>query len=264
MRIQQLDLTAYGPFTERSLQFDQAGLQIVYGPNEAGKSSALRALKGLLYGIETHTSDNFLHSYSGLRIGGWLRTEEGQELKFVRRKGRKETLLDPAGEALDERALTPLLGGVSLPLFESLFGIDHQALVRGGREILEQKGEVGQALFSAALGSHALHAVLAGLDQEADALFRPRGSTQAINAALRSYGDLVGELRACSLSSREWDERRRALEKSSLAVQAIQSELSEHRLEVNRLLRQPFSSPGSRSSAGISSAAGVPVRSCPA
>ena len=56
--------------------------------------------------------------------------------------------------------------------------------MEGVQEILVQKVVVGQALFSAALGSHALHAVLAELDMEADGLFRPRGYTQKINSAL--------------------------------------------------------------------------------
>ena len=215
----------------------RTGLHIVYGPNEAGKSSALRGLKALLYGIDERTLDNFLHANDKLRIHGFLRTTDGQELAFVRRKGRKNTLLTPDGEALDEQALAPFLQGVTAELFETLFGIDHQALVQGGQEILEQKGEVGQALFSAALGSHALHAVLAELDVEADGLFRPRGSTQTINSALKSYAELNKEVRECSLSSREWDEHRRALGRTTKELEKIQSELADNRIEVNRLQR---------------------------
>lgn len=213
MKIQELNLAAFGPFTDRVLTFDEAGLHIVYGPNEAGKSSALRGLKALFYGVAERTLDNFLHANDKLRINSFLRTADGHGLMFVRRKGRKNTLLTPDGEVLDEQVLAPFLQGVTSELFESLFGIDHQALVQGGQEILEQKGEVGQALFSAALGSHALHAALAQLDDEADALFRPRGSTQTINSALKSYAELNKEVRERSLSSREWDEHRRALER---------------------------------------------------
>lgn len=237
MRIDELNLAAFGPFTDRVLAFGETGLHIVYGPNEAGKSSALRGLKALLYGIEERTLDNFLHANDKLRIGGFLSTTDGQELAFIRRKGRKNTLLTSDGESLDEQALTPFLQGVTAELFETLFGIDHQALVQGGQEILEQKGEVGQALFSAALGSHALHAVLAELDVEADGLFRPRGSTQTINSALKSYADLNKEVRECSLSSREWDEHRRALGRTTKELEKIQSELTENRIEVNRLQR---------------------------
>jgi uncharacterized protein YhaN len=237
MRIDELNLAAFGPFTDRVLAFGENGLHIVYGPNEAGKSSALRGLKALLYGIGERTLDNFLHANDKLRIRGFLRTTDGQELAFIRRKGRKNTLLTSGGESLDEQALAPFLQGVTAELFETLFGIDHQALVQGGQEILEQKGEVGQALFSAALGSHALHAVLAELDVEADGLFRPRGSTQTINSALKSYADLNKEVRECSLSSRAWDEHRRALGRTTKELEKIQSELADNRIEVNRLQR---------------------------
>ena len=237
MKIQELNLAAFGPFTDRILAFDKAGLHVVYGPNEAGKSSALRGLKALLYGIEERTLDNFLHANDKLRINGCLRTKDGHELTFVRRKGRKNTLLTPAGEALDEQVLAPFIQGVTPELFQTLFGIDHHALVQGGREILEQKGEVGQALFSAALGSHALHAVLAQLDDEADGLFRPRGSTQVINSALKSYAEINKEVREHSLSSREWDGHRRALGRTAKELEKIKSELTDNRVEVNRLQR---------------------------
>ncbi|MES9811341.1 MAG: AAA family ATPase [Candidatus Thiodiazotropha sp.] len=237
MRIDELNLAAFGPFTDRVLAFGESGLHIVYGPNEAGKSSALRGLKALLYGIDERTLDNFLHANDKLRIHGLLRSSDRQELALVRRKGRKNTLLTPDGEALDEQALAPFLQSVTAELFETLFGIDHRALVQGGQEILEQKGEVGQALFSAALGSHALHAVLAELDVEADGLFRPRGSTQSINTALKSYADLNKEVRECSLSSRAWDEHHRTLGRTTKELEKIQSELADNRIEVNRLQR---------------------------
>jgi uncharacterized protein YhaN len=237
MKIQELHLAAFGPFTDRTLSFDQAGLHIVYGPNEAGKSSALRGLKALLYGIEERTADNFLHANDKLRITGCLRNADGHVLAYARRKGRKNTLLMLDGELLEGQALAPFLQGVTSDLFETLFGIDHQALVQGGQEILEQKGEVGQALFSAALGSHALHAVLAQFDQEADELFRPRGSTRKINSAVKSYAELKKEIRDSSLSSREWDEQRRTLGRTKKDLQNIQSELAESRVEVNRLQR---------------------------
>lgn len=237
MKIIELNLAAFGPFTERVLAFDEAGLHIVYGPNEAGKSSALRGLKSLLYGIDERTADNFIHANDKLRIHGILLTSDGHELRFVRRKGRKNTLLSPDDEVLDERVLAPFLSGVSSELFETLFGIDHRALIHGGQEILEQKGEVGQALFSAALGSHALHAVLGELDAETKRLFLPAGSKPVINTAIRAHTDLRSEIRKSSLSSREWDEHRRALGRTTKELETVQSKLVDNRIEVNRLQR---------------------------
>ncbi len=239
MEIRQLNLAAFGPFTNRTLDFNQGVgvLNLIYGPNEAGKSSALRGLKSLLYGIPERSTDNFVHTHEQLRIGGCLRTRDQLELCFTRRKGRKNTLLTPNGEPLDETALISFLQGVTPELFSTLFGIDHHALVRGGQEILEQKGEVGQALFAAALGSPALHTVLEQLDTEADSLFRPRGSTQEINAALKMYNGLRRELREASLSSHKWDEHCRALDGATKDLEQFRITLIQTRREVTRLKR---------------------------
>ena len=156
MKILELHLKAFGPFTDRHLDLSsgQEGLHIVFGENEAGKSSALRALRALLYGIPERTRDAFLHPARDLRIGGRLRHSDGTEISVLRRKGRKNTLLSPEDErALADGVLDRFLQGVSADVFRTLFGIDHDELVRGGQAILEQEGEVGQALFSAALGT---------------------------------------------------------------------------------------------------------------
>ena len=239
MEIRDLNLLAFGPFSDRLLDFSTAGggLHIVYGPNEAGKSSALRGLKALLFGIPARTTDNFRHENKDLRIGGALRSHDGHELVIIRRKGNKNTLLSPDGGQLADDALAPYLHGVGAEVFEMLFGIDHEALVRGGQEILEQKGEVGQALFAASMGSAALHAVLEQLETEADALFKPRGSTQAISAALKEYAELQKAIKTQSLSSREWGEARKALERTIKDLEQVQDELVRCKAEHNRLQR---------------------------
>ena len=63
MIIRELNLIAFGLFTDRNITFDHdtGGLYIIYGPNEAGKSSALRGLKSVLYGIPEKTQDDFIH-----------------------------------------------------------------------------------------------------------------------------------------------------------------------------------------------------------
>ena len=123
MEINWLNFLAFGPFSERKLVFDQSDkLQVVYGPNEAGKSSALRGLSAFLYGIDVRSTDNFVHAHNKLRIEGCLRAANGQALAFARRKGQKNTLLSLSGEPLDDKVLAPFLQGVSLTLFEMLFG----------------------------------------------------------------------------------------------------------------------------------------------
>ena len=213
MRFLDLHLQAYGPFTNRHLDLSggSAGLHVVFGLNEAGKSSALRALRALLYGVPERTEDDFLHRKSELRIGGRFQSAAGEELVCYRKKGRKGTLLDPGGKPIPEEVLKGFLSGVDEGLFEQLFGIDHASLVSGGQALLAERGREAEALFGTGLGSAAIHSVLERLDAEAQSLFAPRASKPLINTQLRQLEETERRLREVSLSARRWEEARRAL-----------------------------------------------------
>ncbi len=238
MRIERLELAAFGPFTGRVLHFDSdlPGLHVVHGPNEAGKSSALRGLQALLFGFPPRTGDNFLHAYDQLLVGGRLRRDDGLALAFRRRKKAKNDLFDEADGPLGADALAPFLHGMGQDMFSSMYGIDHETLVRGGQGILDQEGEVGQALFAAGAGFASLRSVLKGLEDEADDLFKPRASTKALTAALARYKELQSQLRSASLAGHDWQKHSQALaeaEREVAALSARRDELSRslHRLE---------------------------------
>ena len=96
MRIQRLHLAAFGPFTDLPLDFGDAAaeggdLHVVYGSNEAGKSTTLRALIALLFGVDRTTSDNYLHDnpdiadvlYAHERSGGNVGELIRSELELI-------------------------------------------------------------------------------------------------------------------------------------------------------------------------------------
>ena len=182
MRLLELRLIAFGLFSDETLDLSDPGLHVVYGPNEAGKSTSLRAISGLLYGIPERTPDAHLHLPKALRIGG--RISFGDEtIDVVRRKGRKNTLLSPAELPLDEATVKRALGGVSRELFLSMFGLDHRTLRDGAKALLKGEGAVGESLFDAG-GARGIGDVLAGLRAEADQLYKAKGRNQLLNQAL--------------------------------------------------------------------------------
>lgn len=239
MRIKRLDLKAFGPFTERTLIFDskEPGLHIIFGPNEAGKSSSLRALKALLYGFLERTPDNFLHANEQLLVGGTFEGVEGRELAFYRRKKRKADLLDLDGNPMDPGTLATFLHGIEPALFESLYGIDHKTLVAGGKDILDQKGEVGQALFAAGTGISSLRKLLDSLEAEANELFKERGSKQRISLAIAEYKDLKKIVRETSLLPGKWKEHQKRLQDAEAEHARLERERRQKSAEVHRLER---------------------------
>lgn len=188
MRIAQLELLAYGHFRGHTLDLEAPGLHVVFGRNEAGKSTTLRAITGLLYGIDRQTGDAHTHKPTDLRIGGVLVSEDGKRLRVVRRKGNTNTLLDPQGAPVAEEAMTRLLRGISQETFTHAFGLDHDALRKGAVALLEGKGDLGESLFDASVGGGGeVQRLLERLEKEADGLYRPRGQTQPLNDAIKAF-----------------------------------------------------------------------------
>ena len=241
MKILALHLRAFGPFTDERLDLSagEQGLHLIYGPNEAGKSSALRAIEQLFFGIPANSSDNFIHPYPKLRIGAALRTRDGKQIEVVRRKGNKNTLRGPDDQTpFDEAELGRLLGGLDRDAFTTMFGIDHERLREGGENIAQGGGSVGQSLFSAGAGISNLRAVREGLEGDAAKLFVPRGGSQrAINHSLAKLKEAKRAIRDAGLPSARWVEHEQRLREADRRLAEVEARLAETSREKTRCER---------------------------
>jgi uncharacterized protein YhaN len=241
VKLRELWLLKYGPFSGGKLDFssehEPCGLHLVYGANEAGKSTALRAVFGLLFGIEETTTDAHLYAMPELRIGGVLENRAGERKSVIRRKGRKNTLLDLDDNPLDEALFFRWWGGVSREWFETLFGISHESLVRGGKALLEGEGEVGESLFGAALGVQGFHEARASLEKKAGELFRPRGEKLRLNRALTQFREAKKRSLEKALKPADWLQCEEQLHDFSARRDQVVARRAALRAELGRLER---------------------------
>ncbi len=240
MKILSLKLIAYGPFTDTSLDFSEegGGFHVIYGPNEAGKSTALTALRRLLFGFPVQTSAGFLHPLPNLRIGGRLINSNGDVIEFVRRKGRVKTLRDAEDqEALGEDALDPFLGGMRQDVFEQMFAIGHEEMVAGGEEIVKGAGSVGEALFAAGAGLIKLQGVRQSLDEECKKYFLKSGKKPIINHTLADIRVAHKAQKEALLLARTWKLHHGALQKAQQLLQETRQKLTNLKQESTRLER---------------------------
>ena len=246
MNFHRIDLLAFGPFTNMSLDFSagQHGLHIIHGPNEAGKSSALRALRQWLFGIPHSSTDNFIHAHQNLRIGGILEGADGQSLEFIRRKGRTKTLRAADDvELIDETRLATMLSGIDESTYVQRFGIDYHELVRGGQAIVAGDGQLGEILFAAGSGVVDLRRVQQRLLDEAEQLFKPRGSVQRINKAIAELAQARKAIKESLLPSSEWVKHHKALDAASARRAEIDELLADRGAQLSRAERHRDAQP---------------------
>lgn len=179
MRLRKLDLTRFGKFTDYSLDFGEAitgspDLHIVYGLNEAGKSTAFAAYLDFLFGIEERSRFNFLHPYTAMQIGATLQFD-GQAHQLIRTKVRTGSLQDERGQPVNEALLGPPLAGIGREAYRTMFSLDEQSLKDGGNAIIQSKGDLGELLFSASAGLADLSQTLAATAEEANLIHKKRG-----------------------------------------------------------------------------------------
>lgn len=234
MNLLELHLSAFGPFTNKVLDFTQNGraapMTLVFGRNEAGKSSTLRAMSDLRYEIPARSNDDFLHPKNKLRIGAKLTDRDGELHHLVRRKGNKDTLTtysdgfaSEIGPAT-EMAMAMLRGGMSRGDFEMMYGMDHARLRLGAQDLLQGGGSLGSALFGAATGGQSAQGILDLLTDRAKELYGKGAKVAVINKALRDYTDSQAEMARLAVKPKAWLDAQKRVEKCTAALEATKNQ----------------------------------------
>lgn len=226
MRFDYLNLLAFGHFTNYELSFDpEKNFHLIYGANEAGKSTTLRSIYYFLFGFPQITKDAFLHEMSKLRIQGQIRNANGDALQFIRRKGRKNTVLDVNGKPFPEKEVEKFISGISETHFLNTFALNHERLRKGGESLLESGGDVGESLFAAASGMTLLRETFREFDQKSLDLYNKRGKTQKLNKLLKEEKDLQKNLAEYQLKVKEWKELERTFKERLAEIEELNKKM---------------------------------------
>ncbi|VTZ52318.1 conserved hypothetical protein [Methylocella tundrae] len=175
MRFETLTIENYGRCKEARLVFPATpGFTLIFGPNEAGKSTALEAISDFLFGVPERTERGQMFGAGNIALSAQLTLADGTRLSLRRRKGRARTLTDQSGQPVEEAVLVRTLGATGRDRFNSLFGLSHEALRKGGDQLLKADGDVGRLILSAGGGLGSLVKIVDGLREDAAKLFDMR------------------------------------------------------------------------------------------
>jgi uncharacterized protein YhaN len=216
VRIDRVRIDGFGRFEHLDLALG-SGLNVLHGPNEAGKSTLLAFVRAVLFGFERKSSPARYEPVGGSSIGGELHLLTRQGPMIVRRTGSPRrydgqlALRGPAGELLEEARLADALGGIGRDLYYQVFAFGLDEL--SSFEALAEQGSVSEALFAAGMqGAQRLPYAGKVLREGADALFTPRGQKPELSLLLKDLDSTQAALRTLGDRPAEHSQRVRRLE----------------------------------------------------
>ena len=240
MKLHRLQIENFGIFRDRQVEFAGDGLQLVFGPNEAGKSTLLQLVREMLFGFP-HRSPYALADHTGeMAATAEASLSDGRHLTYRRRKGRTNTVVGRFGEndaeTVDAVALARLLGGAGAELYQNVFGFSLRELSSGEQSL--RGAHLDEALYGGAIGGLAnFQRVQQSLQSELDALFAPRGATKTINVLLSEIKETGRRLRDASVKPAVYRQLLQACSEQDDLVKRYRGELDQLRRRQARLAR---------------------------
>lgn len=249
MRIERIEIERYGLLEGRSYGPLAPGINLLCGPNEAGKSTLLSFVLGVLFGFSgAHLKQSRGNDYRRDpqdRIGGRLVLETAQgRLSVARRSSRGPGAVElalPNGAPAGPDHLDRLLGGLDQETYRNLYAFslhelsDFNSL---GSEQLQAR------IYSAGAGTGAMliPELMQELEREAGELFKERGKKQPVSEALERLEGIERELEELRNQAGRWDDLQRRSEEHTARLEGLQAEESElsRRLDWRRSLRRAW------------------------
>jgi uncharacterized protein YhaN len=239
VKIRQLHINRFGHFNECDLVFPGDGLQVIYGPNEAGKTTLLEFMRGLLFDFPARTPYDF-GGQGEIAGAATLELQDGRTLELRRRKGNKDKVaikLDGQPTDLDNSSWLRLLDHADRGLFESVFAFGLDELSKGEESLKHES--VHSALFGGSLGgTSSPDKVINELTRQADELFKKGGSKPAINALLAELKRLSKEIKDRSLRPGRYRDVEGALIKAAERAQILHQQVGQLRQRHSKIEKQ--------------------------
>lgn len=203
MKILSLHIEGFGKLHQQDVSFED-GLNIVYGKNEAGKSTLHTFIRGMLFGIERQrgrASKNDTYSRyepwtGGGAYEGWLRLESRGEIFRIERsfrKGNKKTIVinETLGrETEQDKALWDRLRcGLSETTYDNTISIGQLKCATDGGMVAELRNYIANLNTSGSIALNITKATAYLKSQRRDL------ERQIVPEAAKTYTGILGEMR---------------------------------------------------------------------
>jgi len=243
VKLRKIEVENFGIHESLQLDFAGGGLHVVYGLNEAGKSTLLQAVRELIFGFRPTRSNPYAPESASKKMiihADW-EFLDGKTASLTRRQGNKNKISGRTDEGieLDETEWLKLIDGADQSLFDNVFGFSLKELASGQDSL--QQANVKEALFGGGLGRlHDYKTLLQDMEAECKNLFNQRGKNPLMNKWMTEISTHRKELKEATLRPsdyQEWIERATLYESEIEQIRKAESICYARSRNLERLLQ---------------------------
>ena len=232
MRLKKLYLDGFGHFHKYAIDGISDNVTVFYGPNEAGKSTLLAFIRGVLFEFPRNVSSHY-PPLSGGRHGGSVTVSDADgETHIIERFGRKLSVVGPSGKASDPKgALNQLTGGITQNHFKNILAFSIDELQRD--DTLDDSN-----IYSAGQGVPRLPALLESLEERKRIIYHPRGRKKTLVIdILNKLQEVDGHLKNIEKNAEDYGKKSTRKTEVDGELGAIDEQLARMRVESERVNR---------------------------
>ncbi|MFD1418314.1 ATP-binding protein [Companilactobacillus keshanensis] len=234
MKLTKIKIYGFGKWIDQEFSIN-ADYQVVFGPNEAGKTTLLMFIKSILFGFATNRGENKYQQYKpkkGTQYGGELEFSDGDSIWTVVRVDGKSggdlTLLRD-NQQVPNSLMSKITGGFSKEEYERTHVLNDESIFSIYRLTAEQLET--EIMSVGAVGSKEWLAVADDMENDSDQLYKSRGRKQPLVQALDQNQKLLKQ-------KSQFDNQQMAFKDTKEQLKALQISASENHLQYQRAIEE--------------------------
>jgi uncharacterized protein YhaN len=200
MFIKEIHIDGFGIFNNKHVTGLTKGVNLLYGPNEVGKTTFLEFIRRILFGYpDKRINVNPYPAINGGQYGGRLLCElgSGDQLAINRTEGKHggSVRLEYGGsEFTSQSQLNAYLGNISDIFYKNVYAFSLTELENVNSL---QDDEIHNRIYGAGLqlGHKSLSDIKKTFSDHADSIFKPRGSSNELASILREISQTDTRIR---------------------------------------------------------------------
>jgi len=239
MILKKLALENYGSFHNKDIPIPDGNLVLLYGPNEAGKTTLLHAIRESFFGFKLNRNP---YDFGGGKMASEvnLLMNDGKEVYYRRTKARRApvngdiTLPNGSLIELDEDKLLTMFGNINNEVYWNLFGFSSAELAQGEESIKNK--EITEVLYGSGMGGVTnIEEIRSMIVSEEEGLFKSTGKIPLLNKLIKQIDEREKEMRREIIVPSNYDGRVRELKKKEKIKDELEQKLEEARRKMDHI-----------------------------